>query len=88
MVTTGAITHRIDRLAERGLVERTAAPDDRRKVVVRLTAAGRALVDDVAAAHLATEHEILGGLTTRQRRQLADLLRVPLLTLGDDAAGS
>ena len=88
MVTTGAITHRIDRLAERGLVERAAAPDDRRKVVVRLTAAGRALVDDVAAAHLATEHEILGGLTTRQRRQLADLLRVPLLTLGDDAAGS
>jgi len=88
MVTTGAITHRIDRLAERGLVERVADPDDRRKVVVRLTPDGRALVDDVTAAHLATEHEILGGLTVRQRRELADLLRVPLLTLGDDAGGS
>ena len=36
MVTTGAITNRIDRLEARGLVERTRT-DDRRKVVVRLT---------------------------------------------------
>jgi DNA-binding MarR family transcriptional regulator len=85
MVTTGAITHRIDRLAERDLVERVGDPADRRRVVVRLTPAGRALVDDVTVAHLAAEHEILGGLSGRQRRQLADLLRVPLLTLGDDA---
>ena len=38
MVTTGAITNRIDRLEERGLVERDRT-DDRRKVVVRLTPA-------------------------------------------------
>ena len=67
MVTTGAITNRIDRLAERGLVERRAAADDRRKVIVRLTADGLRLVDQVADAHMATEHEILGGLTDRQR---------------------
>src|SRR4029453_370628 len=42
MVTTGAITNRIDRLVERGLVERAAAAD-RRKVIVRLTPAGVAL---------------------------------------------
>ncbi len=39
MVTTGAITNRIDRLEARGLVERTRT-DDRRKVIVRLTARG------------------------------------------------
>ena len=86
MVTTGAITNRIDRLAERGLVERSADADDRRKVIVRLTPAGLALVDEVAEAHMAVEHEVLGDLSPRQRAQLADLLRVPLLTLGDDAA--
>jgi DNA-binding MarR family transcriptional regulator len=86
MVTTGAITNRIDRLAERGLVERIGAPDDRRKVIVRLTSDGLALVDEVAEAHMATEHEILARLSTRQRTQLANLLRIPLLTLGDDAA--
>jgi len=86
MVTTGAITNRIDRLAERGLVERSADASDRRKVIVRLTPAGLALVNEVAEAHMAVEHEILGDLSPRQRAALADLLRVPLLTLGDDAA--
>ena len=86
MVTTGAITNRIDRLAERGLVQRSADADDRRKVIVHLTPAGLALVDEVAEAHMAVEHEILGELSPRQRATLADLLRVPLLTLGDDAA--
>jgi hypothetical protein len=35
---------------------------------------------------MAVEQEILGDLSPRQRAALADLLRVPLLTLGDDAA--
>ena len=84
MVTTGAITNRIDRLAERGLVERAGAAD-RRKVIVRLTPKGRHLVDEVAAAHLATEAELLADLSPRQRRDLASLLRTALLTVGDTA---
>ena len=82
MVTTGAITNRIDRLAARGLVERAGA-SDRRKVIVRLTPAGLTLVDEVAVAHMATEAEILADLSPRQRRDLAALLRTALLTLGD-----
>ena len=85
MVTTGAITNRIDRLAGRGLVERVGTTD-RRKVIVRLTSAGLALVDEVAVAHMATEAEILADLSVRQRRELAALLRTVLLTL-DDVAG-
>ena len=73
-------------ITERGLVVRDADADDRRKVLVRLTAAGLALVDEVAAAHMEVEREILGDLSPTQRADLADLLRVPLLTLGDDAA--
>jgi DNA-binding MarR family transcriptional regulator len=82
MVTTGAITNRIDRLEERGLVERAGA-EDRRKVIVRLTAAGLALVDGVVEAHMATEREILAPLSARQQRDLAALLRTTLLGLGD-----
>lgn len=82
MVTTGAITHRIDRLAERGLVERVAAAD-RRKVVVRLTPDGLALVDEVVAAHAATEDRILAALAPGERTALAGLLRTLLLELGD-----
>ena len=84
MVTTGAITNRIDRLEERGLVERRRA-DDRRKVIVRLTPAGPRLVDEVVLGHMATERELLGGLSPSQQRELAHLLRRTLLALGDQA---
>jgi DNA-binding MarR family transcriptional regulator len=84
MVTTGAITNRIDRLAERGLVER-AGTDDRRKVLVRLTAQGFDLVEEVVVAHMATEREILAALSPRQQDELAHLLRTTLLSLGDRA---
>ncbi len=82
MVTTGAITNRIDRLEERGLVER-ASTDDRRKVIVRLTRKGLDLVDEVVHSHLATEREILAVLSPRQQQTLAHLLRTTLLALGD-----
>jgi DNA-binding MarR family transcriptional regulator len=86
MVTTGAITNRIDRLEERGLVQRVAAAD-RRKVIIRLTPAGRAVVDEVIVAHHATEREILGVLTDGQRRELEGVLRTLLVGLGDADPG-
>jgi len=82
MVTTGAITNRIDRLAERGLVERRAGTD-RRTVIVRLTPKGLALVDEVVLTHLATERSIIDSLSPKQQQQLADLLRQMLVALGD-----
>ncbi len=82
MVTTGAITNRIDRLVQRGLVERDTAAD-RRKVVVRLTPAGLKTVDDVVITHLETERAILQALSDRQRPELAALLRTLLVSLGD-----
>ena len=84
MVTTGAITNRIDRLEQRGLVERAGA-DDRRKVIVRLTQEGLRLVDEVATTHMATERELLAHLSEEQRDELAQLLRVSLLAFGDEA---
>jgi DNA-binding MarR family transcriptional regulator len=83
MVTTGAITNRIDRLLERGLVERFPGADDRRRVIVRLTAAGLDLVDEVVEGHLAVEREILSPLSDRQQQQLSGQLRSILLALGD-----
>ena len=84
MVTTGAVTNRIDRLEERGLVER-ATSDDRRKVIVRLTKKGLATVDKVVIGHASTEREILSTLSPRQQQVLGNLLRTLLLSLGDQA---
>lgn len=85
MVTTGAVTNRIDRLEQRGLVERVTS-NDRRQVIVRLTKKGLETVEEVAVTHLATEREIVAALTVRQRRDLADLLRTTLLAMSDMTA--
>lgn len=83
MVTTGAMTNRIDRLVERGLVERSHSEADRRRVIVRLTDEGRALVDRVAPNHYALEEELLVSLGAGQRRALETALRRLLADLGD-----
>ena len=82
MVTTGAITNRIDRLEQRGLVERKTAPD-RRKVIVCLTKQGLELADGVILTHMAAEQEILSPLTLPQQEELARYLRKTLIHLGD-----
>ncbi len=84
MVTTGAMTNRIDRMEQRGLVERVSA-DDRRKVIVRLTGEGLELVDEVIETHMETEERILAHLSDRQRTELSRLLKGTLLQLGDAA---
>lgn len=83
MVTTGAITNRIDRLEERGLVERQPSAGDRRKVIVRLTPAGLQLVDEIVSTHMANEREILSVLSPKQQDEMSRLLRRLLLGLDD-----
>ncbi len=79
LVTSGTMTNRIDRLAEKGLVERQPSPDDRRGVLVQLTSAGLARVDAAFADLLDTERTLLRDLTEQDRTQLAALLREALL---------
>jgi DNA-binding MarR family transcriptional regulator len=83
MITTGAITHRVDRAEAKGLVERVRDSADRRSVRIRLTDRGLALVDEVVASHLANEARLLASLDPDQREQLAALLRILLEDLGD-----
>jgi len=74
MVTTGAMTKRIDRLVARGLATRRASDTDGRGRVVALTPAGRRLIDVAFEEHLRNEERLLGGLTMPERAQLEALL--------------
>ena len=78
LVTSGTMTNRVDRLVARGYVERYPDPDDRRGVIVRLTAEGKDAVDGAFEALLAAETELLTGLPVRDRKRLAGLLRTLL----------
>jgi DNA-binding MarR family transcriptional regulator len=75
MLTSSGTTKRLDRLERAGLIERAPDPDDRRGVIITLTEAGHELIDRVTEAHMANEARLLGGLSAREREQLAGLLR-------------
>jgi DNA-binding MarR family transcriptional regulator len=82
LVTSGAITQRLDRLEDRGLITRERSEADGRAVVVTLTPAGRAALDTALPDHLETERQLLEGLPSADRVLLADLLRRLLVALG------
>jgi DNA-binding MarR family transcriptional regulator len=75
LVTSGAMTNRINRLEARGLVSRQADLEDGRRVVVGLSEPGRKLVDRALDDLLAAEQRALEPLTPAQRTELASLLR-------------
>ncbi|MEV7781135.1 MarR family transcriptional regulator [Kitasatospora sp. NPDC088351] len=85
MVTSGAITQRLDRLEARGLVTRTPSGSDGRSRDVALTPEGHALVDRALPAHLSAERRVLAGLDAARTDALVDALRTLLAALGDDA---
>ena len=76
MVTTGAVTKRVDRLVASGLVLRRGSGDDGRGRIVALTPAGLRVIDEAFAAHVRNEERLLAAFTPEQRRQLEELLRV------------
>jgi DNA-binding MarR family transcriptional regulator len=75
MVSSGTMTHRLDKLERRALIERRPDPGDRRGIRVLLTPDGRRLVDRAVEAHVALQARLLAGLSARERDRLADLLR-------------
>lgn len=75
MVTTGAVSKRLDRLEAAGLVHRRGSQTDGRARVVALTPAGLRLIDDAFAAHMRNEARLVAPLSRTQRSDLERLLR-------------
>jgi DNA-binding MarR family transcriptional regulator len=78
-LTSGAMTNRIDRLEEDGLVERREDPDDRRGVLIALTPEGRKLVDEAIAVRLDDARRNIATLSSVEEKTLATLLRKLLI---------
>jgi len=85
MVTSGGMTKRLTALEGRGLIRREPDPSDGRSTAVALTASGKRLVEAVLPDHVANERRLLGGLSGKERAQLAALLQTLAVSLGDRA---
>lgn len=74
-LSSGAMTNRLDRMEERGLVRRLPDPTDRRALHVELTDAGRKAWMDATAAQGRKEAVIASALSEKEKQQLNALLR-------------
>ena len=79
LITTGAMTSRLDRLERAGLITRTPDPTDGRAVRVHLTEQGERLAEQSLNAVLAADEAFLEPLDQPQREAVAAALRLLLL---------
>jgi len=81
MISSGGLTHRLDRLQKAGLIVRERSAADGRSVVVGLTDSGAALAERAFRVDMASEAGYLAGLSSHDRAELASLLRKLLVSL-------
>jgi DNA-binding MarR family transcriptional regulator len=74
-LSSGAMTNRLDRLEQAGLVRRVKDPEDRRGVLVEPTKAGHAAWDSAVSAQAEYEKLIASALSDAEKEQLHSLLR-------------
>ncbi|MFF3642567.1 MarR family winged helix-turn-helix transcriptional regulator [Streptomyces sp. NPDC002564] len=88
MVTTGAMTKRVDRLEHAGLVTRRRATGDGRGRVVGLTPAGRELIDRAFTEHMRNERRLLDALSPQEAERIEELLTTWLARMEGPRPGS
>ena len=86
-LTSGAMTSRLDALEQEGLVRRLRDPEDRRSVLVELTAKGVEKHEESLAIQAPKEALLAKALTDREKEQLNSLLRRVMITLEERYPG-
>lgn len=84
-VSSGGLSNRMIRLEDRGLIERSTDPSDRRGVIVKLTEAGKELIERAAPSHMALENSLITNLDESEQETLIRLLRKMLKHVESEA---
>src|SRR5688572_8457754 len=75
LLSSGGVTYTVDRLAEKGLVERRECASDRRARYAALTTKGSELMDRIFPSHAEAIEHVMGTLSAREQDQAIELLR-------------
>lgn len=81
VLSSGAMTNRLDRLESAGLIQRVANPQDRRSLLIQLSEPGQALLLGCLDEYVAALQELQAPLAPAQRQELAQALRTLLIPL-------
>jgi DNA-binding MarR family transcriptional regulator len=76
MLTSGAMTNRLDKLENKGLISREHSKEDRRSVTVQLTQDGLVLIDKLIEEHADVQKSLVKSMTAAQKKQANQLLKV------------
>ncbi|MGB5443986.1 MAG: MarR family transcriptional regulator [Psychromonas sp.] len=74
LFSSGGLTKVLNRVTDAGLIERIDNPNDKRSKLVKLTAAGKILIDDVIRDLHGREQKIMAVLSESEQQQLNKLL--------------
>ena len=88
VLSSGAMTNRLDVLERAGLVERQPDPNDRRGTLIELTTKGKSVLDRAIEAHLQGEAQMLVHLSSDEQKCLAGLLKKLLLEMESESEGT
>jgi DNA-binding MarR family transcriptional regulator len=86
LLSSGAMTNRIDRVESKGLVGRIPNSKDRRGVLVELTSKGKEAIENILPERIDQAKKQVSSLSASERRQLAGLLHK--LLVGMESQGS
>ena len=75
LLTSGGVTYTVDRLTEKGLVERRDCPTDRRARYAALTPKGEAVIAKAFPAHAAQIEDTMSALSVREQDEAITILR-------------
>jgi MarR family 2-MHQ and catechol resistance regulon transcriptional repressor len=75
LISSGSMTYVIDKLEHRGLLNRSACPDDRRVIHVTLTDSGKEMMETIMPKHHELVDYMLGSLNNDEAENLVHLLK-------------
>ncbi|WP_239615687.1 MarR family winged helix-turn-helix transcriptional regulator [Cohnella mopanensis] len=75
LMSSGNITYVVDKLEQKGFVQRRACTEDRRTVYAEITESGKGLLDEVFPLHTEIIHKAVNGLTDEEKKVAHELLK-------------
>jgi MarR family 2-MHQ and catechol resistance regulon transcriptional repressor len=75
LISSGSMTYVIDKLEQKGLLNRSPCPDDRRVIYVTLTNAGNNLMKNIMPQHQELINDMFGSLNNEEAQLMVNLLK-------------
>ncbi|GAB2648772.1 MarR family winged helix-turn-helix transcriptional regulator [Vibrio panuliri] len=74
ILTSGAMTNRLDKLEAKHLIQRTHNETDRRSVKVKLTPQGKRLINDILPQHSELQESLIANIEPKMRKNVEQML--------------